>query len=39
MGCVKDSSIIYGKFMALNQAHENDNCKINDQEKGFMGFF
>ena len=40
MGCVKDSSIIHGKsIMALNQAHENDNCKINDQEKIFMGFF
>ena len=26
------------QVMALNQAHENDNCKINDQEKRFMGF-
>ena len=24
--------------MALNRGHENDNCKINDHEKRFMGF-
>ena len=25
--------------MALNHGNENDNYKINDQEKRFMGFF
>ena len=39
MGGVKDSSIIHGKFMALNHGNENDNYKINDQEKRFMVFF
>ena len=24
--------------MALNHGHENDNCKINDHEKRFIGF-
>ena len=38
MGCVKDSSITHGKFMALNQGHEIDNCKVLDPEKRFMGF-
>ena len=39
MGGVKESSIIHGKLMALNHGNENDNYKINDQEKRFMGFF
>ena len=39
MGCVKDSSIIHGKFMVLNQGHEIDNCKIHDHEKKIHGFF
>ena len=38
MGGVKDSSIMHGKFMALNQGHEIDNCKVLDHEKRFMGF-
>ena len=36
MGGVKDSSIIHGKFMALNHGNENDNYKI---KKRFMVFF
>ena len=39
MGGVKESSIIHGKLMALNHGNENDNYKINDQEKRFMVFF
>ena len=35
MGCVKDSSITHGKFMALNQGNE---IEVLDHEKRFMGF-
>ena len=38
MSCVKDSSIIHGKFMALNHGNEINNCKINDHGKRFRGF-
>ena len=38
MSCVKDSSIIHRKLMALNHGNEINNCKINDHGKRFMGF-
>ena len=37
-GLCKEQIYIHRKFIALNQGHEIDNCKIHEHEKRFMGF-